>query len=235
MSSFLKGEWRKLIMANYVVDPDLLSAYLPARTEIDLWNNNCYVSLVGFMFVNTRVLGIKIPFHVNFEEVNLRFYVRHKTDHEWRRGVVFVKEIVPKSVLTFIANTLYHENYETMPMDHRWEEKPLSQRVEYRWKKNDWNTFRVKASAKALDIGAGSEEEFITEHFWGYTKVTEFKTLQYQVEHPRWQVYAVNEHEIDVDFHSVYGPTFSFLKDQNPVSVFLAKGSEITVNSTKSI
>src|SRR6185503_10721641 len=108
--------WRKLVMANYAVDPSALAPYLPYKTEIDLWQGTCYVSLVGFMFVDTAVMGVKIPFHVNFEEVNLRFYVRYRDQGEWKRGVVFIKEIVPRAALAFVANTLYNENYETMPM-----------------------------------------------------------------------------------------------------------------------
>src|SRR6187399_3219316 len=119
-STFLKAEWRKLIMANYVVDPGLLKDYLPGRTELDLFSGNCYISLVGFLFKNTKIKGIKIPFHTNFEEVNLRFYVRHKDNGTWKRGVVFIKEIVPKPALTFVANTIYKENYVTMPMKHTW-------------------------------------------------------------------------------------------------------------------
>src|SRR5688500_11199158 len=108
---FLEAEWRKLAMANYAVDKNLLTKYLPYKTEIDCWDNTCYVSLVGFMFLNTRVKGFKIPFHINFEEVNLRFYIRYKHKNEWRRGVVFIKEIVPKHALTLVANTVYGENY----------------------------------------------------------------------------------------------------------------------------
>ena len=44
----------------------------------------CYVSLVGFMFKNTRLLNIPIPFHTDFEEVNLRFYVKHFDGNEWK-------------------------------------------------------------------------------------------------------------------------------------------------------
>ena len=120
MSTFLQAEWRKLAIANYAVDRKILREYLPNKTEIDLWNGICYVSLVGFMFQNTRVLGIPIPYHINFEEVNLRFYVRHKSQGEWRRGVVFIKEIVSKPALTFVANNLYKEKYETMPVNHIW-------------------------------------------------------------------------------------------------------------------
>lgn len=117
--SFLKAEWRKLVLANYTIEPEILSKYVPFGTELDLWNGKCYVSLVGFMFLNTRLLGVKIPFHVNFEEVNLRFYVKRLDRDTWKRGVVFIKEIVPKPALTFVANTVYQENYETLPMQHR--------------------------------------------------------------------------------------------------------------------
>lgn len=117
--TFLTAEWRKLLMANYAVDPKLLAPYLPCKTEIDLLEGTCYVSLVGFMFLNTKLMGIKIPFHTHFEEVNLRFYVRYKDGDQWKRGVVFIKEIVPRPALTWVANTIYKENYETMPMEHK--------------------------------------------------------------------------------------------------------------------
>lgn len=233
-TTFLQAEWRKLAIANYAVDEKILQPYLPNKTEIDFWNSTCYVSLVGFMFLNTKIKGVKIPFHVNFEEVNLRFYVKYKDVEGWRRGVVFIKEIVPKPALTFVANTVYKENYETMPMGHSWNAGSDSLSIEYRWKKKSWNSFKVEASLSPEKIGSGSEEEFITEHYWGYTKVNN-ATSEYQVEHPKWDVYKVNSHSIDVDFGDVYGRQFDFLKSEKPLSVFLAEGSEIKVNSGRSI
>ena len=221
-------------MANYAVDSKILQSYLPPKTEIDLWNNTCYVSLVGFMFLNTSVLGFKIPFHINFEEVNLRFYVRYKEGNEWKRGVVFIKEIVPRAALTFVANTIYKEHYETMPMSHNWEVSQSLLTVEYKWKKEKWNSFKVTAGKNATDIPAGSEEEFITEHYWGYTKHNQ-STSEYGVEHPRWQVYQCQSYSIDVDFNRIYGSDFSFLKDEKPTSVFLAEGSEIVVRKGRRI
>src|SRR5690606_13167454 len=129
--SFLKAEWRKLAIANYVINPAVLAKYIPPGTELDLWNGNCYVSLVGFMFKNTKLLGLKIPFHINFEEVNLRFYVKRFENGTWKRGVVFIKEIVPKPALAFIANSIYKEHYETMPMLHKWEENDTERIVTY--------------------------------------------------------------------------------------------------------
>ncbi|MFZ5554886.1 MAG: YqjF family protein [Bacteroidota bacterium] len=228
--NFLTAEWKKLAIANYKTDPSVLSSFIPSGTSLDVWNNTCYVSLVGFMFLNTRVKGIKIPFHINFEEVNLRFYVKHFNGKEWKRGVTFIKEIVPRRMITFTANTIYGEKYETMKMDHEWKTGKNEIRVGYRWKKNQWHSFFVTAGPEAQEIKPGSEEEFITEHYWGYTQTSRNKTSEYEVEHPRWKVYPVRSFEIKADFEQVYGKSFSFLNNINPVSVMLAEGSEIKVN-----
>ncbi len=227
--TFLQAEWRKLAMANYAVSPEILEPYLPNKTEIDLWNGTCYISLVGFMFQNTRVKGLRIPFHTDFEEVNLRFYVRFHDNMEWKRGVVFVKEIVPKRALTWVANTVYGENYETIPMSHTWEIADGFLKVGYRWKKKEWNSFIITANTRLRQLEVGSEAEFITEHYWGYTKRSDKKTSEYRVEHPRWMIYDLKSYTIDVDFGGVYGPAFDFLGKEKPLSVFLAEGSEITV------
>lgn len=234
--SFLTAEWRKLAIANYEIDPKILEKYLPYKTELDLWEGVCYVSLVGFMFVNTKVLGLKIPFHVNFEEVNLRFYVRHFHKGEWRRGVVFIKEIVPLPAITLVANTVYGEHYQTLKMRHRWEENEDNRLVEYSWKtKNDWQNFKVIADTSPTEIIEGSETEFITQHFWGYTKITDSKTFEYEVTHPKWEHFPVRECEIEVDFGKVYGADFEILNTKKPKSVMLAEGSKITVENKRKI
>lgn len=229
-TTFLSAEWRNLLMANYIVDPAILMPYLPAHTELDTWNGNCYVSLVGFMFVDTRVRGVKVPGHINFQEVNLRFYVLHTlADGTKRRGVVFIKEIVPKRAITFIANTLYRENYETMPMKHVWEARENELFVAYQWLKRDWHGIEVVTDLVAKEIEQGSEAEFITEHYWGYARVNDRVSTQYEVAHPRWKVHDVTDYKIAVDFGLVYGADFSFLNNAVPASVFLADGSPIEV------
>lgn len=223
-----------MVLANYTVDPAILKPYIPFGTELDLWKGKCYVSLVGFMFVNTRVKGIKIPFHVNFEEVNLRFYVRHFDDGNWKRGVVFIKEIVPRAAITFVANTLYKENYHTMPMKHIWFEDERSLNVIYEWYFGEkWHKLSVNASPTLIDLIPGSEEEFITEHYWGYAKDGEMKSSEYEVTHPQWKTYPINRHSIDIDFGAIYGDEFTILNDRKPDSVMLAEGSEITVENKR--
>lgn len=217
-------------MINYTVNPDILKPYLPYKTEVDYFNNECYLSLVGFMFINTCLMGIKIPLHVNFEEVNLRFYVRYKSGDEWKRGVVFIKEIVPKPALTFVANAIYKENYVTMPMKHSFEILSSTIKVTYEWKhQQNWNKIAVLATNNQQEILSGSEAEFITEHYWGYTKLTERSGSEYQVEHPVWLTYPVKNYDVNVDFKGIYGNQFEFLSNSEPVSVFLAEGSAIAV------
>jgi len=222
-------------MANYIVDASLLKTYLPRKTELDIWNNACYVSLVGFKFQDTRIKGFKIPFHVNFEEVNLRFYVRYRDHGKWKRGVVFVKEIVPKHALTFVANHVYGENYETMPMDHSWLPHENSLTVEYKWRKKRWNSLQIVAENNPSSVKDDTEEGFITEHYWGYTKLSHEKTSEYEVTHPKWDVYSTKSYSIDVDFGDVYGDSFAFLSDEDPASVFLAEGSTIEVKNGRAI
>ncbi len=234
--SFLKAEWRKLALANYEVSPTLLKPFVPNKTELDLWQGTCYVSLVGFMFLNTKLLGLPIPFHRNFEEVNLRFYVKYKDKGIWKRGVVFIKELVPKPMLSFVANTIYKEHYETVNMSHQWEEEAAAIKVTYSWRKNlGTHKFSVCADPTPVKIVDGSETEFITEHYWGYSKVSDETTYEYEVTHPRWEIYNVKEHLIEVGFGEVYGERFAFLAQSNPISVMLAEGSEITVESKRKL
>jgi len=227
---FLTAEWRKLAFANYPVAPEVLRPYVPFGTELDFWEGNCYLSLVGFLFTKVRLLGIPVPFHTEFEEVNIRFYVRRKTVNGWKRGVVFIREIVPKAAISFVANTVYKENYQTLPMRHRWVKGEEQNTVEYQWKKaGNWQTFSLETSPISVPIEDGSEEEFITEHYWGYAAVNDQKSNEYEVTHPRWQLYPVLDHAIEVDYGLCYGPEFAFLNTATPTSVFLAEGSAITV------
>ena len=235
-SKFLTAEWRKLTLANYVVGPEILTPFLPYKTEPDTWNGKHYLSLVGFRFINTRIKGIPVPFHRHFEEVNLRFYVKYKANSGWRRGVTFIREIVPRRALTFIANSIFREKYVTMPMKHHWEAKEDLLQISYSWRLNQkWNTFSLTADPSPVEISANSEEEFITEHYWGYTPIHESLCSEYGVEHPRWEHYNVKEYKIDVDFGEVYGSRFEFLTNQTPNSVILAEGSEIVVYSSQRI
>lgn len=227
---FLTAEWRNLLMANYVIDPAILKPYLPCRTELDTFNDKHYVSLVGFLFANTKVLGLSFPFHRTFEEVNLRFYVRYKEDGSWKRGVVFIKEIVPKHVIAFIANSLYGEKYATHRMKHEWLLNPEGFNVAYSWKVGrEWNYLKATAEKEASAIIGGSEEEFITEHYWGYTFINQGCSGTYQVQHPRWKVHKVNSYTVRCQTELLYGPQFTEALAQPPSSVFLAEGSPVNV------
>lgn len=230
-NTFLKAEWKKLIMVNYAVESAVVKKYLPYKTELDLWNSSCFISLEGFMFVNTEVKGLKIPFHRNFEQVNLRFYVRFLQGNQWKRGVVFIKEITSKPLVRLVARIAYQEHYETMPLTHRVVSQDDCWQVEYHWKKDSWNSVRISTQSECVSPALDSEHEFITARYWGYTKSTETETFEYEVEHTPWKIYETKDHSVQVDFGNVYGLNFSFLNQQAPSSVFLAEGSEIMIKN----
>jgi uncharacterized protein len=226
---FLTAEWRNLLMANYEIDPAILKKYVPCHTELDSFNGIHYVSLVGFLFKNTKVHGLSFPFHRHFEEVNLRFYVRYKESLQWKRGVVFMKEIVPRRIITFVANTIYKEKYATHGMRHLWQMGD-DFKVEYGWKVDgEWNYLKAIAEKELQMIVPGSEEEFITEHYWGYTFVSDDCTGVYEVVHPKWKVHTVKQYDVKCNVARLYGKDFVEALSKNPKSVFLAEGSEIKV------
>lgn len=231
-TTFLTAEWRKLVMVNYAVEEELLLPYVPQGTHLDCYEGRCYVSLVGFLFRETRLRGFRVPYHVEFEEVNLRFYVRR----EERRGVVFIQEIVPRLALQLVANTFYGERYATARMWHEWREKDAELSVSYGWMRSGRpQKMCVNASLERKPAAVGSEEEFTTEHYWGYTARRGRWTSEYEVAHPRWEVYPVESYELNVDFALVYGARFAELNGMRPYSVLLAEGSEVVVRSGERI
>ena len=230
-SVFLTAQWRFLVMLNFPIEPRVLSPYVPRGTELDAWNATTYVSLVAFQFVDTKVRGIAIPLHRDFEEINLRFYVR-STCPERRRGVVFVREVVPRFAIAFIAKWLYNENYVACPTRSTIE-PPVADTggsAVYGWKNNgQWLTIGAEFSGAPELPTRGSEEEFITEHYWGYSSQRDRNTVEYRVEHPQWRVWPATGFTALGDFGNFYGPQFGSALAQAPTSVFVADGSPVTV------
>lgn len=233
MSTFLTAEWRKLIMVQYVVAPETLTPYLPNGLELDLYQSRCYVSLVGFLFDRVRIKRLAIPFHTRFEEINLRFYVTHtEPDGTRTRGVVFIREFVPRRAIAFIARRFYEEPYTAIPTHHNIGLTPDALNVSYVWNLNNrWHSLAVEANPTPQPIAPASEEDFITDHFWGYTKRADGTTSAYEVRHPRWQTYPIANHTIDADFAALYGPAFAHLNHVQPASILLAEGSPVSVHS----
>ena len=243
--TFLTAEWRKLIMMQYEVDPAILQRRLPPGLELDLYEgHSCYVSLIGFLFDRVRILGVPPLFHTRFEEINLRYYVRRPMpDGSYRRGVVFLREIVPKPAIVLLARALYGEAYATAPTTHVWSvqkpqgpharaarhgQRPLE--IDYAWKHRGlWQRLGVRAANTRVPMMAGSLEEFITEHYWGYTPRRGGGTAEYGVEHARWDVYPVHEYRVACNFGSLYGPDFAGLVDHAPDHILLAEGAPVSI------
>ena len=231
--AFLTAEWRYLLMLNWRVDPALLRARVPRGTELDTWQGHCYVSLVGFCFLGTRVLGVGVPLHRDFEEVNLRFYVRREVGGEVRRGVTFVRELVPRAAIAAIARLAYNEPYRALAMSNRIVH-PVAinppTRVEFRWRRwGRWSGLSAAGGGPASVPRAGTEAEFITEHYWGYTRQRFGGTIEYRVSHPRWRVWPARDAALEGEVGGLYGRELGAALAAPPDSAFIADGSPVTV------
>jgi len=234
---FLTAEWRNLLMLNYSVSRELLERYVPKGTELDSFDGRFFVSLVGFQFLSTRLAGrFSIPFHTTFDEVNLRFYVRRRDSGEDRRGVVFIKEIVPRFAIARIARYLYGEKYSALPMRREIRLTDSGARVSYGWKlRGAWCAISAESSGAWKLPAEGSFEQFITEHYWGYAAQESAECVEYRVAHPSWRVRRAKVGRLEGNVPELYGDDFARLLAHPPKSAFIAEGSPVTVFSGRRI
>jgi uncharacterized protein YqjF (DUF2071 family) len=231
MKTFLTAEWQNIIMVNYEIDPKYLTPYLPQGVDLDYYNGKTYVSLVGFLFKDSSLFKIPIPLFGTFEEINLRFYVTRKIGNEVKRGVVFINETVPNKTVAWIANKLYKEHYTSIPTKHKWKIDADYKEIEYQWMVNKkWNRLKVIANTNALKMKVGSIEEFIFEHYFGYTKVNTTQSIEYKVNHPSWYVNEIKDYTVNCDFCDFYGKNFEILNSTKSHSIMLAEGSAVSVD-----
>lgn len=225
---FLTAEWNNLLMLNYEIDASLVEPFVPAGTELDTFEGKLYLSLVGFEFNRTRVLGFAIPFHQNFEEVNLRFYVRRFS----KRGVVFIRELVPKYAVAAAARFVFKENYSCVPMSHR----VGGGKAEYAWTLGlDRCVMKIETEGESFLPPEGSLSQFITEHYWGYTTQKGGRSLEYEVQHPPWRVWNAKQASFSGNAEGLYGAEIAQILKREPDSAFLAQGSSVTVFKSTSI
>lgn len=236
MKKLLTCEWRKLAFANYIVPPELIEKFIPAHTKPDFFNGNCFVSLVGFQFKNISIAGIKVPFYSDFEEINLRFYVKRFDGAQWRKGTVFISEIANKTALSLLANTLAREHYHILPTSQEIRETDDRLDVKYSWTFKDKEQFIKVISSKLITpYEEQSETDFILDRLYGYGKLNEKTSNEYSIAHNTWQTYEVREYAINVDFALQFGSPFSILSSMTPHSVILAEGSKVEVKGIQKI
>jgi uncharacterized protein len=228
---FLSAEWRDLVMLNYEVDPGLLASYVPRGTELDAFAGRVFVSLVGFRFLRTKLFGfLAIPFHGEFEEVNLRFYARRRDPRGDRRGVVFIREIVPKRAVAQVARLAYGENYVRHPMRHTIRTNGAGITAEYQWRLGrEWCRLHAETAGAPAYAAEGSIEQFITEHYWGYAAQRGPGCVEYHVSHVPWRVWVSTAAGFEGDGESLYGGALGHVLRRAPDSAFIAEGSAVLV------
>lgn len=234
---FLSAEWHNLFMLNYEVAPGLLKEYVPRGTELDDFHGSTFLSLVGFRFLRTRLLCIfSVPCHSNFSEINLRFYVRRQTGSECRRGVVFIREIVPKQLVVTLARLAYGENYICRPVQHHITEGEIGKTTEYEWKsKGKRCRFFAHITGNPSRPAVGTLQEFITEHYWRYSMRGGSRAFEYRVSHAPWPVWSSEVACFEGDGTSTYGKQLGHILSGTPDSAFVAEGSPVLVHTGRII
>jgi uncharacterized protein YqjF (DUF2071 family) len=221
-------------MLTYAVDPKTVIDRVPAGTTLDAWRGNALVSVIGFQFLDTKVLGAPIPFHQDFEEVNLRFYVRRGMDAGARPGVVFIREMVPRPVVGGMARLLYREPYQVVPMRSKVNPGPPPD-VDYQWDATGtWCSLAAGGEGPGSELVPGSLEEFVAVRHWGYNGEPGKETLEYRVDHTRWRIWHVDTKRVSYQAAPLCGHELApYLKD--PVSAIIADGSAVTVHWRRTI
>ncbi len=231
---FLTAEWRHLAMLSFAVDPEILEPFVPRGVELDFWRGKTYLTLVGFLFRNARLFGIRIPFHQSFPEVNLRFYVVRRDDAGARRGVIFLSEIAPKRCVGFIARRVYHESYVTLPVREAIDiggrdDEPS--RFEYSWRfQRRWNRIQVTTIGEPRQPESNSLDEFIVDHYWAYTRQLDGGCREYGVDHPAWRTRPAIDFHLAFEARGLYGEALGRALESAPESAFVAEGSAVAVH-----
>jgi uncharacterized protein YqjF (DUF2071 family) len=239
---FLAATWRDFLMLSYDIEPRVLAPFVPAGTELDLWRGKAYLSLVGFCFCDAQLLGMRVPGHGEFAEVNLRFYVRRRVEGRWRRGVVFLRELCPKRAVVAVARWIYGERFRRVPLACRIERalhdsrdddlfgpdcRPPG-RMEFAWRDRGQD-FRLAATVdeSARRPEPDSLAEFVVDHYWAYT-LRPRRTLEYLAPHAPWRI-AAAQAEFFGDAWVQYGPRFAPYLRGEPACAFWASGSSVRI------
>ena len=222
-------EWRAVLGLTYAADVALLEAHVPRGCTIDTLEGSPRVSLVAFHFANTRIAGVPVPAHVNFPEINLRFYVRIGGE----RAVVFIREFVSRPAVALVAKAFYNEPYRTIRMRDRriapttWNGERLG--VRHRFGPRLGNRLEAWADPTAVLPAPGSAAYWLTHHELGVGARRDGRARRYRVEHDVWALHTVRDLRVEVDFAALYGPRWAHLANAEPSHVTLSSGSPVTI------
>jgi uncharacterized protein YqjF (DUF2071 family) len=231
MKTLLTAYWTNLLTATFETDKSFLQKYLPAKTELNEWNGKYFMSIVAFMFEKPVIAGLPSPFYRSFEEINLRFYVMYKEKNEWRKGVVFIKEIAPHYIIGQAAKWLYKENFISLPMNHNFSDDKNLRHTNYFCRDNSkWNYLSMESAFTSFEPKEESIESFVRDRYWGYTKTSGNETKEFRIEHQPWKIFPATKFDMTLDIGSIYGEEFKEYLTAKPISTFLMDGSYTKVS-----
>jgi uncharacterized protein YqjF (DUF2071 family) len=223
---FLTARWSNLAILTYEVPPALLEPHLPAGLELDRRGGAAFASIVAFDFLDARMWGVAWPGFRTFPDINLRFYVRRGE----QRGVVFIREFVPRPAVAWLARAVYNEPFLIAPIESGVldEASAIVTVRRLRWHGRS-HAIEVTGNRPGRRPAEDSQEHLFKERKWGFGRDRRGRTTVYEVRHPVWEIYPVRSWSLDLDWAHVYGEPWGFLSSEKPASVILAAGSAVSV------
>jgi uncharacterized protein YqjF (DUF2071 family) len=229
MKPFVTAVWSDLFIISFPVADYILLPFLPTGLTLDKFQGSAYVSVVAFHFGQVHVLGIPSPIRqlANFPQWNLRFYVRLGDE----RGIVFIKEYVPTTIVANCVRWLYNEPYVAAPLAFVPHETATSRRVCYILSvDNHVQTIWTNTTSPPKLPEPNTMGEFVTKQGWGCGQSRRGKSMRFKVTHAPWRNYSIANSSINVDFELLYGAKWAFLDTMKPDSIILCEGSPVSVS-----
>ena len=233
---FLSAVWRNVALLSWAVPDEVLEPLLPSGLVLDRWDGSAYFSLVGLWFDDIRICGLPSPVR-RYEEVNLRFYVRKRTQtNRFLPGVVFIRQLVPHRTTARVARWRYGEPFKFVPMCHRFDTScpagsPNQDRVAYGWQHDGRHQgFWIASDEAPCDPPLGSLDEFLTARYWGYNGNPGRPTRAYKLTRPAWTTRRASAWGVECDSRGPFGSTFGRVMTERPASALLASGSHVQVH-----
>jgi len=181
----MQMRWRELLFAHWIVDPSVVRPLIPARLQLDLFENRCYVGAVPFLMerVTPRLVPPLPGLHA-FPELNLRTYVTLGG----KPGVWFFSLDAGQKLAVRVARRLFHLPY----FDARFEISQAGSQVNY----SSVRTHRAAATAKfnatyepvgpVYRSAAGTLDAWLTERYCLYSADALNGIYRGEIDHQPW-------------------------------------------------
>ena len=207
LHSFMAQKWENLLFLHWPVSKESLESTIPEDLEVDLFEGEAWLSVVGFRLSELRIKPfVQIPWK-DFSELNLRTYVR---DQAGRRGVWFYSLDSSDLLAVVGARLLYGLNYRYASIDHNQKNDFIEYTSETKSKRGGIKGSISSSSPAMKMVGemakAGTLNYFLLERYRFWSKQTyRGKLSSAQVRHRPYDAVCLDQADYQGELFSCQG------------------------------